>query len=205
MKKCGIPEKDDVVVKYRFKTVDPETEKFKELEERIEALEAAIDDGLTERLSKLESLYGVGSIWITLENENPGDLFGGTWEKIEDRFILASGLNAAGATGGSNAVRQIELTIDQLPPHTHHENEAVMVGSDYLGNLAFPSSGNKMTTIGYADSQYDGDPDHYYDLGNTSNQNDETGTPVDDDYVPSDVEIDIVPAYLAVNVWKRTA
>ena len=209
MKKCGIPENDAIVVKYRFKTEDPETSKFKELEDRIAALEEEISSGsgLDERIEKLENLYGVGAIWITVSDENPGTIFGGTWVKLEDRFLLCSGQNNAGATGGSNAVRQIELTADQLPAHNHHENEAVIAYNTTvaMSNLASPGAGHYMASIGFIDQNYDDEPTHYEGMGNTSNQNDSSGVPVDDDYAPSFVEVDIVPAYTTVNVWKRTA
>lgn len=48
-------------------------------------------------------IYPVGSIYITLNDTSPALLFGGTWEKIEDRFLLASGSNSAGETGGAES------------------------------------------------------------------------------------------------------
>ena len=208
MKKCGIPENNSVFVKGEWKTEDPYYQAIAILNEKVAALEEEISSGsgLDERIEKLESLYGVGAIWITVSDENPGTIFGGTWVKLEDRFLLCSGQNNAGATGGSNAVRQIELTVDQLPAHNHHENEAVCVFNSMWKNRAFDSAGtDEVCSIGWVDHEYDDDPSHYEGLGNTSNQNDSTGVPVDDDYTPSFVEVDIVPAYTTVNVWKRTA
>lgn len=49
----------------------------------------------------LDALFPVGYIYMSAEETSPAARFGGTWERIEDRFLLAAG-NAyeAGATGG---------------------------------------------------------------------------------------------------------
>lgn len=204
MKKCGIPENNSVFVKGEWKTEDPYYQAIALLNEKVAALEAEIESGsgVASRLTKLETLFGVGAIWITISNDDPGAIFGGTWEKLEDRFLLCSGTNAAGATGGSS-LQQIQIGLENLPAHTHHENEAVMVENDNFGNLAFPTSGQKMTTIGYVDAQYGGDPSTYFELGNTSTQNDATGTAVSPQFVPDPIDVQIIPDYVSVNVWKR--
>ena len=38
----------------------------------------------------LNSLHPVGSIFISTENTSPASLFGGTWESIGGRFLLAA-------------------------------------------------------------------------------------------------------------------
>lgn len=46
--------------------------------------------------------YPVGSIYMSVTNVNPSTFFGGTWEQIKDRFLLACGSTySAGSTGGS--------------------------------------------------------------------------------------------------------
>lgn len=52
--------------------------------------------------SILDFIYPVGSIYMSVNAANPGDLIGGTWERIKDRFLLSAGdTYAAGNTGGS--------------------------------------------------------------------------------------------------------
>ena len=47
-------------------------------------------------------IYPVGSVYMSTNNTSPQTLFGGTWERIEDRFLLSAGTNhAVGSTGGS--------------------------------------------------------------------------------------------------------
>lgn len=64
-------------------------------------------------------IYPVGSIYMSMTNTDPGTLFGGTWERIQDRFLLAAGSTyAINKTGGAATVK---LTAAQsgVPAHTH--------------------------------------------------------------------------------------
>lgn len=59
-------------------------------------------------------IYPVGSIYISTNDVNPGTLFTGTWEKIENRFLLASGSTyAIGSTGGA------ATHVHKSAAHTH--------------------------------------------------------------------------------------
>ena len=50
-----------------------------------------------------DMLYPVGSIYLSASDANPATLFGGTWQRIEGRFLYASDdAHEAGTTGGSN-------------------------------------------------------------------------------------------------------
>ena len=62
-------------------------------------------------------VYPVGSIYMSVNSTSPASLFGGTWERIKDRFLLASGdTYSAGSTGGE---AQHTLTVDEMPSHDH--------------------------------------------------------------------------------------
>lgn len=39
----------------------------------------------------LDIVYPVGSVYITFNSVNPSNSVGGTWEKIEDKFLQSSG------------------------------------------------------------------------------------------------------------------
>lgn len=68
-------------------------------------------------LSILNTVYPVGAIYLTVNATNPGLLFGGTWERITNRFLLAAGDgHDAGTTGGAETVT---LDATQIPGHTH--------------------------------------------------------------------------------------
>lgn len=68
-------------------------------------------------IPSLDMFYPIGSIYMSVSSVNPGDLFGGTWVRITDKFLLASGTNyPAGSTGGSSTHK---LTVNELPSHNH--------------------------------------------------------------------------------------
>lgn len=63
------------------------------------------------------AFYPVGSIYMSVNNTDPGTFIGGTWEQIEDVFLLAAGSTyTAGSTGGEAEHTLIE---DELPSHSH--------------------------------------------------------------------------------------
>lgn len=93
----------------------------------------------------LNSIYPIGSIYMSVNSTNPENFIGGTWERIQDKFLLASGsLYSAGSTGGEATHK---LTIDEMPKHRH---EMIMrnTGSNAY-NQPYPpytASGDTTTT-----------------------------------------------------------
>lgn len=64
--------------------------------------------------------YPVGSIYMSVNNINPTNFFGGTWEQIKDKFLLAcSDTYKVNSTGGNTTTNSTTLTIDQIPSHSH--------------------------------------------------------------------------------------
>ena len=75
--------------------------------------------------------YPVGAFYISAVATSPAKLFGGNWERIKGRFILAAAeasdigkepdetvcYRTAGATGGSE---RVTLSANQIPAHTHN-------------------------------------------------------------------------------------
>lgn len=61
--------------------------------------------------------YPIGSIYLTLNPDNPATYFGGVWEQIQGKFLLsADSSHGAGSTGGSF---NKTLSTDNLPSHNH--------------------------------------------------------------------------------------
>jgi len=60
--------------------------------------------------------YPVGSYYISSISTSPETLFGGTWERITNRFLWCADDNEIGSTGGE---RNHTLTINEMPSHTH--------------------------------------------------------------------------------------
>ena len=78
-----------------------------------------------------KTVYPVGAIYISVNMQSPAEIFGGTWEQLKDRFLLAAGdTYTAGSTGGEDAHT---LTKEELPVIT--------------GEVAFQSNGNTQGII----------------------------------------------------------
>lgn len=151
----------------------------------------------------LNYLYPVGSIYMSVGTTSPAVLFGGTWEQIEGKFLLASSSNhEVNSTGGSEthtpqgSVNNHTLTLAETPAHKHStqmrvESQNLVVGSGSQGGVPYDfyiKDGNNYTATGdaYNDSAdvAVGDPHNHGFTGTSGNY---------------------MPPYLTVNVWKRTA
>lgn len=149
-------------------------------------------------------VYPVGAIYMSVSSTSPATLFGGTWERIENRFLLAAGSSyTAGKTGGAKTVT---LTEAQIPSHTHSVNlntgnsgvhtHVVYRYASGSGNWGANPSGRDCATtkdggmiMGIADSA--GEHNHAIS-GNTGS----TG---------GSKSHSNMPPYLVVYMWKRTA
>ena len=65
-------------------------------------------------------LYPVGSVYISFNATDPSTLFGGTWQRLKDTFLLANGDSYAPNTTGGSATKTI--TTSNLPAHSHSVN-----------------------------------------------------------------------------------
>ena len=69
-------------------------------------------------VSIFDLIYPVGAIYMSVNTTDPSTLFGGSWIRIKDRFLLSAGdTYSAGSTGGSATHT---LTVDEIPSHTHN-------------------------------------------------------------------------------------
>lgn len=79
--------------------------------------------------------WPVGSIYTSTKPTDPHELFGGTWEPIQDTFLWCAGpKHAAGTTGGEETHT---LTIEEMPAHSHQYNRLpqAFANTDYSGNI----------------------------------------------------------------------
>lgn len=153
------------------------------------------------------NIYPIGSIYMSVNNVDPSLVFGGTWEQIKDRFLLACGdTYTNGEKGGAathtptGTVGNHTLTINEMPAHDHTLSAYAMVSSgekiitNYQTSAAASGSGaggiqvndytDKIGVVGTATSKGGGAAHNHTFTGNSQNT---------------------LPPYLAVNVWVRTA
>ena len=118
-------------------------------------------------------------------------LFGGTWERIRDRFLLAAGTAyGAGTTGGEAAHT---LAESELPTHAHDP-------ANQTGYYGFITNSQKAFTVG--DMGVQSGSGRYYPYAPAAfdiSRNTKTGS------VGGGKAHNNMPPYLAVYVWQRTA
>ena len=170
----------------------------------------------------LDDVYPVGSIYMSASDVNPSNLFGGTWQKIEDKFLLASGSSYsatydangfANATGGASTV---SLTESQMPRHTHIQNShnhtqkshshqlpnsAIVYYSNDSGSLPNGTAKKYVTnttpklSTNTATAENNGaTATNKYTGGSGTSESASNGSAHNN-----------MPPYLVVNVWRRTA
>lgn len=143
--------------------------------------------GLT-KSNLVDLVYPIGSIYMSVNSTSPGTLFGGTWEAITGRFLLAQNSKydayKAGEMGGSVTTT---LTVNNLPSHSHsgiyYTND-----SNVTSQVSF-NNGSQGYKLDYGKDDAAADTASRFKTGNTGK-----GT-----------SFSIMPPYLAVYVWKRTA
>ena len=143
--------------------------------------------------SIVDAIYPVGSIYMSVNSANPGTLFGGTWEQIQDTFLLAAGQTyAAGATGGEAAHT---LTQNEMPAHTHPAATGGDWGMPEMKNVANKSGiwPAPLGTGGHIVFGAESDGTTYLSIQAATGSR------------GNNVAHNNMPPYLAVYVWKRTA
>jgi len=132
--------------------------------------------------SLIDFFYPVGTLYQSSDNAfNPNTKWGGTWVKIEGRFILGS--NSTKLVGNTGGNEKVTIEGRHLPDHTHTYSihspsfeEAKIYNSVTDTTRLYASSANVST-------------------GNTSGW--KSVSQID--------QLDIMPPYEVVNIWKRTA
>lgn len=137
-----------------------------------------------------KTIYPVGAIYLSVSAADPSTLFGGTWEQITDRFLLAAGsYYKAGATGGE---ANHTLTVAEMPEHNHSLNVRV---KGYSGWHSY-------TTTWY-EIVHDYLGGDYHGPGETLNVADIDGGTIGNK--GNSQPHNNMPPYLAVYIWKRIA
>ena len=71
----------------------------------------------TQKNEIIDSIYPVGSYYISSINKYPGNFLVGDWEQITDRFLVGAGDKyEVNSVGGEE---KHLLTIDEMPQHDH--------------------------------------------------------------------------------------
>ena len=169
-----------------------------QLNDDLTAEQTARVEGLAEKLGKDETaadsaklggktlaeimldIYPVGAVYISVNSTSPASLFGGTWEQLQDRFLLAAGSTySAGSTGGEETHK---LTVAETASHIH---------DGLVWASSIPISGNAGTGAHNLSLNWN--------TGSSSNQGYSTTS------AGGDQPHNNMPPYLAVYMWKRVS
>ena len=157
----------------------------------------------------INAVYPVGSIYMSVNSTNPSTLFGGTWERLEGRFLIGAGTNTrtnTNATFGSLGVGEPDfangetggqyyhkLGIDEMPEHNHDTNDYTLVVnknavriSAIMGAKCVEATGEYTNIVPNIKATKNEDGNATGDAGGGKEHNN-------------------MPPYLAVYMWKRTA
>lgn len=132
------------------------------------------------------SAYPVGSYYIAHHDTSPAELFGGTWHRIESRFLYGcASTGTVGLTGGAST-------------HTHADGSLIaLIGSGYgdPNSLAFVAA--VQTPNGFATaSTYKVNGASYSSGGSRSHNTSVVG---------ETSAASTMPPYVNVAIWRRTA
>ena len=140
----------------------------------------------------VDLVYPVGSYYWSSNATSPSELFGGTWEQVKDRFVLAAGDSyKVGSTGGEATHT---LDINEMPSHNHSVYVRVQGYDGWdsytSGNYGIMFKAND--TVGYHSPNYTAHSARVTNDSNTSN-------------VGSSQPHNNMPPYITAYCWHRTA
>ena len=126
----------------------------------------------------LEKVYPIGSYYWSSSNISPSNIFGGSWTKINGRFLFASdNSHYVGETGGQE---RVTLTINEIPSHSHHYDK-------FQSNCNWYLKKEDVSDKGF--------PSKY--------QNDEWTSSTTTSSTGGGASHNNMPPYLTANCWKR--
>lgn len=153
----------------------------------------------------LDMFFPVGSIYMSVLADtkfNPNTAFGGTWEKIQNRFLYGAGSKAIGATGGAETVT---LTLEQMPTHSHARGGIQIKG-------AIGDSGNQVISGGTSGA-FSSNSANVAKIArgasgtiiNKLNFTGSSGWSGNSESQGNSKSHENMPPYIVVTIWKRTA
>ena len=167
-------------------------------------------------------LYPVGSIYQSTSAINPSEYFGGTWIQLEGRFLLGVGApgtnsdstygspsapttaftSASGVKGGEESH---QLTIDEIPSHTHTTN-GMWAGADQTSDYYLVLQGDGNLVWYYYNGSSQTAKWHSNSSGYTGNlyRNWAFGIDGNSGNTGNSQSHNNMPPYKVVYIWKRT-
>ena len=167
-------------------------------------------------------IYPVGSVYLSVNDINPSNLFGGVWEQINGYYLFAG--NNVG-TGGSSVSGEANgntgstvLNVNNLPVHSHsipalsgtaksaggHSHKLGMVSGSVSSGSSYarPKDVSEVTTRGYTSTTAGA---HTHNVSTTASTSGNAGGGVGHTHSLNEHTHDITPPFYSVFVFKRVA
>ncbi|MGN1014293.1 MAG: phage baseplate protein [Butyricicoccus sp.] len=157
----------------------------------------------------MNQIYPVGSIYFSMASTNPATLFGmGTWQQIAaGRFLIGAGGGfSVGDAGGADKLTDVPAhthsfsansTTNSAGAHTHKlylkYNENIAISTSASGNRVTPAPNGTNTSDAAYTTESGGSHNHTVSVSGTTASTGATEG------------VSILPPYLAVYMWQRTA
>lgn len=127
--------------------------------------------------------YPIGAIYISYNSTDPGELFGGSWTQLNDRFLLGAGTTYAARTTGGEPTHT--LTESEIPSHSH--TDRISWFDDQKTNNPLGANNYPLTVISSPNNARVDDPQAHVSLtgGSQAHNN--------------------MPPYLTVYMWRRVS
>lgn len=153
-------------------------------------------------------IYPIGSIYMSINAVSPATLFGGTWERIKDVFLLGAGDTYTLGEDGGEA--EHVLVQNEIPGHTHDvagNTESDGAHTHQVRGGANVSSSGKAGLESYAS---------HYSSWRTISSSNSNGNPalsagahthaisLTSTITGGSYPHNNMPPFIAVNIWKRT-
>lgn len=169
--------------------------------------------------SIVDIIYPIGSIYMSVNDISPQILFGGTWERLEDKFLLGAGNTYTANDTGGNATHTHSighthgvpgvahthttgdhiLTVSEIPSHTHKTGiDGKNAGSYNTGVSSAYVYFDQ--TLGLNTTATGGGKAHNH--GNTGSTT-PNGTTTNSQSTTTSGSSSNMPPYLVVYMWKR--
>lgn len=170
----------------------------------------------------LDSVYPVGSIYMNVNNVSPAALFGGTWQEINGRFLL--GRSDAHPAGQTKDGETVTLTVNHLPEHTHTGPSHTHTVPEHGHTASSASAGAHTHTVGRTKEAASGNKKYAAQESSSTRNTGSAGAHTHGITVANKAAfattaagtgntgstgggnaVNIMPPYLAVYIWVRTA
>ena len=163
---------------------------FNTLSDSVDNLSKVLE---TFKSSFLNLVYPIGAIYISINSTSPAILFGGTWEAINDRFLLSAGSSYSAGGSGGTATHAHNISVGKAWATIGNYSETICFAADIGGQKWKDwTASTPYYWTHNADTKLTSDQSRY-ESGAWTNVYGETDTDNN------------MPPYLTVYMWKRVS